>query len=86
MSTDKEFMKIAIELSKKADQPYGSIVVRKDKIIGRSDTDTNIKKSMFKHAQMIAIEDALKNISTTASIGDSSDWKNSIRNQYITYK
>lgn len=61
MSTDKEFMKIAIELSKKADQPYGSIVVRKDKIIGRSDADTNIKKSMFKHAQMIAIEDALKN-------------------------
>ena len=61
MDRDKEFMKIAIELSKKSDFPYGSIVVRKDKIIGRSDADTKINKSIFKHAQMIAIEDALKN-------------------------
>ena len=61
MSKDEEFMRIAIELSKRADYPYGAIVVRKDKIIGRSDAETKIKKSIFEHAQMIAIEDALKN-------------------------
>lgn len=61
MSKDEEFMRIAIELSKRADYPYGAIIVRKDRIIGRSDAETKIKKSIFKHAQMIAIEDALKN-------------------------
>lgn len=61
MNNDIEFMKIAIDLSKSADHPYGAVVVRNDKIIGRSDADTKITKTIFKHAQMIAIEDALKN-------------------------
>ena len=61
MNNDIEFMKIAIDLSKSADHPYGAVVVRNGKIIGRSDADTKIKKTIFKHAQMIAIEDALKN-------------------------
>ena len=61
MGEDEKFMRIAIELSKKADYPYGAIVVRKGRIVGRSDAETKIKESIFKHAQMIAIEDALKN-------------------------
>lgn len=63
MKNDKDFMKIAIELSynETFPYPYGAIVVRNGKIIGRSDADTKINKSIFRHAQMIAIEDALKN-------------------------
>ena len=57
---DEKFMKIAIDLSKKADYPYGAIVVKDGKVIGRSDAKTKITKSIFDHAEMIAIEDALK--------------------------
>ena len=35
--TDREYMQIAIDISKKAKYPYGAIVVKDDKIIGRSD-------------------------------------------------
>ena len=38
--TDKEFMDIAIGISKKAYYPYGAIIVKDGKIIGRSDTAT----------------------------------------------
>ena len=57
---DEKFMKIAIDLSKKADYPYGAIIVKDGKVIGRSDAKTKITKSIFDHAEMIAIEDALK--------------------------
>ena len=59
--TDEEYMKIAIDLSKKSKYPYGAIIVKEGKIIGRSDAQTKINKSIFHHAQMIAIEDALQN-------------------------
>lgn len=36
--TDKEYMQIAIDISKKAKYPYGAIVVKDGKIIGRSDS------------------------------------------------
>ena len=63
MNDDIRFMKEAIEISKNGVYPcpYGAIVVRNGKIIGRSDANANISKSIFTHAQMIAIEDALKN-------------------------
>ena len=32
--SDKEYMKLAIELSKKAYYPYGAIIVKDNKIIG----------------------------------------------------
>ncbi len=57
---DKKYMKIAIELSKKAYYPYGAIVVKNDKIIGRSDTETPVSKSAFSHAELRAIEDAME--------------------------
>ncbi len=36
--TDREFMQIAIDISKTAKYPYGAIVVRDGKIVGRSDS------------------------------------------------
>lgn len=56
---DKEFMDIAIELSKKAYYPYGAVIVKDNKIIGRSDNKTPVSKSGFSHAELRAIEDAM---------------------------
>ena len=60
--TDKEYMDLAIELSKKAYYPYGAVIVKDDKIIGRSDSDTTVSKSEFSHAELRAIEDAIKHL------------------------
>ena len=59
MHNDKYFMNIAIELSKTGKYPYGAIVVRNGQIIGRSDSLTNVSKTIYSHAQLVAIEDAL---------------------------
>ena len=59
--TDQEYIDIAIEISKNAKYPYGAIVVKDGKIIGRSDDDTLISKSMYTHADLMAIESASKN-------------------------
>lgn len=59
--TDEEFIDIAIEISKKAKYPYGAIVVKEDKIIGRSDDETLVGKSIYSHAELQAIESASKN-------------------------
>lgn len=58
--TDREYIDIAIEISKKAKYPYGAIVVKNDEIIGRSDDETLIGKSMYSHAELMAIESACK--------------------------
>ena len=68
MNDDIKFMKMAIELSKNGEYPYGAVIVRNGKVIGRSDADTNVKKSIFKHAQMSAIEDALKSHSLMGNL------------------
>ena len=57
--TDKEYMNIAIEISKKSTYPYGAIIVKDNQIIGRSDADTVVSESAFSHAELVAIEDAL---------------------------
>lgn len=59
--TDKEYIDIAIEISKDAKYPYGAIVVKDDQIIGRSDDKTLIGESMYSHAELMAIESASKN-------------------------
>lgn len=59
--TDEDYIDIAIEISKTACFPYGAIVVKDKKIIGRSDDITLINKSMFPHAELHAIESASKN-------------------------
>ena len=60
MESDKYYIDIAIEISKKEKYPYGAIVVKNNKIIGRSDDDTLISKSMYSHAELMAIESACK--------------------------
>lgn len=60
--TDKEYMNLAIELSKKADYPYGAVIVKDNKIIGRSDANTTVSKSGFSHAELRAIEDAMDHL------------------------
>lgn len=59
--TDKEYIDIAIEISKDAKYPYGAIVVKDDQIIGISDDKTLIGESMYSHAELMAIESASKN-------------------------
>lgn len=58
---DEYYMNLAIEISKKAQYPYGAIVVKNDKIIGRSDDNTYLSKSMLTHAELMAIESACHN-------------------------
>lgn len=58
---DEQYIDIAIEISKNAKFPYGAIVVKNDEIIGRSDDDTLVSKSMYAHAELMAIESACKN-------------------------
>ena len=57
--TDEEYMQIAINISKKAKYPYGAIVVKDDKIIGRSDAKID-NKTCYTHAEFVAIQSALK--------------------------
>lgn len=60
MMNDEKYIDIAIEISKKAKYPYGAIVVKNGKIIGRSDNYTLTEHSMYSHAELEAIEDACK--------------------------
>lgn len=58
--TDKEYMQIAIDISKTAKHPYGAIVVKDGKIIGRSDINVD-NSTCYTHAEFTAIQSALKN-------------------------
>lgn len=66
--TDKDYMNIAIELSKKAYYPYGAIIVKDNKIIGRSDKDVPVSKTAYSHAELRAIEDAMEHLGGMACI------------------
>ena len=59
--TDKQYIDIAIQIIKNSKYPYGVIVVKDGKIIGRSDDKTLMKTSMYFHAELKAIESASKN-------------------------
>lgn len=59
---DKEYMKLAIDLSKKAYYPYGAIIVKDNEIIGRSDTGVPVSKTAYSHAELRAIEDAMEHL------------------------
>ena len=59
--TDEQYVDIAIEISKTAKYPYGAIIVKDGKIIGRSDDNTLMATSMYSHAELEAIESASKN-------------------------
>lgn len=59
--TDEQYIDIAIEISKNAKYPYGAVVIKDNKIIGRSDDKTLMETSMYSHAELEAIESASKN-------------------------
>ena len=59
--TDKEYMQIAIDISKTEAYPFGAIIVKNDKIVGRS--DAVIKKSgdrLYTHSEYRAIQSAIE--------------------------
>lgn len=58
---DEQYINITIEISKNSKYPYGAIVVKDDEIIGRSDDNTIISKTMYSHAELMAIESVCKN-------------------------
>lgn len=62
MNDDEKFIDIAIELSKKSIYPYGAIIVKNGEIIGRSDVDVPVSKTVFSHAELRAIENAMEHI------------------------
>ena len=59
--TDEQYIDTAIEISRNAKYPYGAIVVKNGKIIGRSDDKTLMETSMYSHAELEAIESSSKN-------------------------
>lgn len=52
--TDKEYMQIAIDISKTESYPYGAIIVKNDKIVGRS--DAVVKKMVIDYILTLNIE------------------------------
>lgn len=62
MNDDEKFIDIAIELSKKSIYPYAAIIVKNGEIIGRSDADVPVSKTVFSHAELRAIENAMEHI------------------------
>ncbi len=67
---DNKFIDMAIDISKTAYYPFGAIVVRNGKIIGKSTDDTPIKNTLYTHAELIAIESAVSNIKDSISRGN----------------
>ncbi len=61
MNRDEYYIDIAIEISAKSKYPYGAIIVKDDKIIGRSDDETLVSQSIYTHAELEAIESACQN-------------------------
>lgn len=60
--TDSDYMKIAIDISAKATFPYGAIIVKDGKIIGRSDAiDEDLGDRLYNHGEYRAIQDAIEN-------------------------
>ncbi|HMG83316.1 MAG TPA: nucleoside deaminase [Ferruginibacter sp.] len=69
MTREEKFMLEAIQLSqhaidKKEGGPFGCIIVKDDKIIGRGNNKVLINNDPTAHAEIIAIRDACKNLGT----------------------
>lgn len=68
MNKDLYFMKEAIKLAKIAynneEVPVGCVIVKDDKIIGRGYNKVEEEKNSLMHAELIAIDEACKNLKT----------------------
>ncbi len=65
----KEFMMEAIELSKKCLEtgkggPFGAVVVKEGKIVGRGSNHVTLDNDPTAHAEVMAIRDACRNLKT----------------------
>jgi tRNA(Arg) A34 adenosine deaminase TadA len=67
MSREEKFMMEAIALSKKGIEngeggPFGCVIVKDDKIIGRGNNQVTSTNDPTAHAEVVAIRDACKNL------------------------
>lgn len=60
----REALKLAEECINTGDVPVGCVVVREGKIVGRGKNSREENVSATSHAEIIAIEDACKNLNT----------------------
>jgi tRNA(Arg) A34 adenosine deaminase TadA len=69
MSTQREFILQAIELSRKAlsnskGGPFGAIVVKENQVVGIGYNQVTLNNDPTAHAEVVAIRDACKNLNT----------------------
>ena len=69
MTKEEKFMQEAIALSQKGVQndeggPFGCIIVKDDKIVGRGNNKVTSTNDPTAHAEVVAIRDACKNLRT----------------------
>lgn len=68
MDVKEELMRAAIEEAKKAkdagDLPFGAVIVRNNKIVGRGRVTNNSTGDVTDHAELLALRDACKNLKT----------------------
>ena len=69
MTKEEKFMQEAIALKKKGVQndeggPFGCIIVKDDKIVGRGNNKVTSTNDPTAHAEVVAIRDACKNLGT----------------------
>lgn len=65
MDKDIEYVRKAIELSKKGYYPYGAIVVKDDKVIAEAFSGDGDKYDPTNHAETLAIRRACKSINSS---------------------
>ena len=69
MTREEQFMKEAIALSQQGIHqneggPFGCIIVKNDKIVGRGNNKVTSTNDPTAHAEVVAIRDACKNLGT----------------------
>lgn len=65
MEKDMEYIKLAVELSKKGLYPYGAVVVKDGQIIGQASSGDGEDYDPTNHAETLAIRRACKNIGSS---------------------
>lgn len=66
---NEEFMRIAIKEAKKADFPYGAVIVKKGKVIARAGTAGAKSTDPTAHAEVTAIRKACKKLNSKTLVG-----------------
>ena len=73
MTREEKYIKLALKEAKKAqfkdEVPIGCVIVKDDKIIARGHNLRETKKSVIKHAEIVAIEKACKKLNSWRLVG-----------------